>query len=44
LVSPSRKREATMGPNSRTLKLRSFLMNRASSMSFQAHTPLNKMV
>jgi hypothetical protein len=31
-----------MGPNSRTLKLRSFLMKKASSMSFPLHTPLNK--
>jgi hypothetical protein len=34
----------TMEPNSRTPMWKNFLMKGASSMSFQLHTPLNKMV
>jgi hypothetical protein len=39
---PIKKIRSDNGSDSRTLKLRSFLMKRASSMSFQLHTPLNK--
>jgi hypothetical protein len=41
---PIKKVRSDMGVNSRTPKLKNFLMNRASNMSFQFHTPLNKMV
>ena len=41
---PMKKMRSDNGSNSRTPKLRSFLMKKTSSMSSQLHTPLNKMV